>query len=129
MNEMEMDQIIKKITEDTFNVNRLNTENNNVLAAMIAASAGISLAGDITNEQTVIDVLISIYNQENNEKLAELIKMMGPQNVKDSIGFSIDYRDYNQARYFYEINKETLDKYYNLINERNLNYSNESHNL
>ncbi len=124
----DMDRVIKKVTEEVFNVNNSNTEDINVLAAMIAASAGISISGGISNEQMVKEGLISVYDQKDNEELGELINMMAPQNVKANIGFAVDYRDYNQAKTFYEANQETLNKYYTLINERS-RYLNESHSL
>ena len=72
-----------------------------VVAAIITAASSMALATDKYSKEVTAESLLEAFKALDNEEITNLIGM-GPQYVKQSIGYSIDFNDYGAACAAYE---------------------------
>ncbi len=103
-----------------------NIADSEVVASIITAAKEMSNYAPIpyTEEDTVTQELLEVYQRSDDEEVKELIGT-SPQYVKNAIGFSIDFKDANQASLAYEAEKEKYDDFYRTIEKRKMNYAKE----
>lgn len=118
MNDMYADDRLKSQTERIFIKNGASTQEAGALASMITAAAGMSRVYDNgIEEQVVIDQLLNLYDKNDDPEVTDYIGV-GPQLVKNVIGYDVNFNDFNSAINNYNINKEKYDSLYKTIAKR-----------
>ncbi len=115
------DLCLKNQLERTFikKEEHMNVSSPNILAALITASSMMAIPSDgIATRQMVETELLDLYGKAEDEQVLQLIGM-SPSFVKTNIGFSVDFQDYSSAYVAYQAEKDTYDKIYEQISNRN----------
>lgn len=108
------DEMLKLHTEKTFIKKNCDRTANNVRASLITAASKMANASDLVSEADTLDVLIDAFGVREIPEVVELIGM-GPQFVKPSIGYSVDFNDVSAVMSAYNAEKETYDQYYGMV--------------
>lgn len=104
----------KTLLESLFIKNGADTTKPHIIGAIASACAGIATCCTELNKEDIKKAVLKLYNMEELDGLDDLTNM-SPSYVKTNIGFSIDFKDYNASKLYYELNKEALDSLYNSI--------------
>ena len=98
-------------------VNKQVRWDDNVKAAIITAASKMAIPGGIVEENTVVDVL----SKDMSDQAKSMIGM-GPQYVKQIIGYSVDFNDASAALQEYTTIKDEYDALYLYIKALKLNH-------
>lgn len=115
----EMNQIIKKYSQQLFVKNDANMTLDHNVAALITAASQMSLAAQepVISSDQVVEELLDVYNKKDEQMVQDLIGM-GPQFVKKNIGYSVDFNDYAAANVAYNAEKDAYSALYKNISLR-----------
>lgn len=118
MEENLVNEIVKNKAKELFVKNGADLSKDNNIAALITAAAGMSKVTEIVSSDIVIEELLELYGKNENEDVKSLIGM-GPQYVKQNIGYSIDFNDYSASLNAYNTEKENYDFLYKELKSMN----------
>ncbi len=116
---MNYDLAILSRSNNLFLKKDVDTFSDDVVASIVTAAMEMSKFAEIpyTTEDTVKEELLDIYKKKDSEEVLELIGS-APQFVKNSIGFSVDFKDFNKGTLAYQADKESYDSLYQMIEKR-----------
>ena len=115
---MDNDMRLKSLVENIFIQKDVDMNKPIVLASLISAASGMSLASNnIIDSETTRDELLNLYCQSENESLRNL-SYLNSNYVKVNIGYSVEFEDYDKASACYNSQKQIYDSLYNQIAQR-----------
>ena len=115
---MDNDMRLKSLVENIFIQKDVDMNKPIVLASLISAVSGMSLASDnIIDSETTRDELLNLYGQSENESLRNL-SYLNSNYVKANIGYSVEFEDYDRVSACYNSQKQIYDALYNQIAQR-----------
>lgn len=109
---------LKNQLERTFIQKEVNMNNPAVIASLVSAASGMTLAADTTMDSEITrNEILELYGQSQNEGLRNM-SYLNSNYVKANIGYSVQFEDYGRARACYLADKENYDSLYEKINNR-----------
>ena len=108
---------LKSNLNNTFNSKKADINQPSVLAALITAASKMARCTEFVTEEMTIQQLLDLYQKSDDELVTGLIGM-GPQYVKNNIGYSVDFNDISFAQMAYQANKKSYDELYTAIQQR-----------
>ena len=109
---------LKNQLERTFIQKEVNMNNPAVIASLVSAASGMTLAADTTMDSEITrNEILELYGQSQNEGLRNM-SYLNSNYVKANIGYSVQFEDYERARACYLADKENYDTLYEKINNR-----------
>lgn len=85
-----------------------------IVASILTASSKMAKYSEIVTDNETLEVLHPLFNPTDDEKVKKLIGL-SPDYVKNNIGYSVNFNDYDSALAEYQSHKEQYDKLYNSI--------------
>jgi len=115
-NSLNLDEIIKlKIEKGNLFVKKeqVNKAAINYKAAIIYVLTNFLKVTDIENlnSDELKEELFDLFGDKNNDMLKQILNQIAPH-VKNAIGLSIDVKDYNESRMFYELHYAAINNLY-----------------
>ena len=103
--------------------NQPNLNDKKVVAAIITAATGMSIASETGNKEATREMLLEAFGVTNDEEVNSLLDM-SPTYVKALTGFAVNFNDYGAARVEYESKQYEYDKMFGEVNYLNQQKSN-----
>ena len=100
---------LKLAALDTFCKMQVDLNKPAVIASIITAASRMAVSTDKYSSDVTTESLLEAFNALDNEAITSLIGI-GPQYVKQNIGYSIDFNDYGAACAAYESDKFNYDR-------------------
>ena len=100
---------LKLAALDTFCKMQVDLNKPAVIASIITAASRMAISTDKYSSDVTAESLLEAFNALDNEAITSLIGI-GPQYVKQNIGYSIDFNDYGAASVAYESDKFNYDR-------------------
>lgn len=117
---MEMNDLrLKNGLNSMFNVKGSDINEPNVVAAVITAASKMARCTEIITEDMTVEQLLDLYQKVGDAQVMSLVGM-GPQYVKNNIGYAVDFNDIASAQVAYQANKKSYDELYSKISERSM---------
>lgn len=88
-------RLLKQNAIDVFVKKEVELDQTEVIAEIISAVSGMSIAADYDRD-AIRESLLEAFDALDNEEVADLCEM-GPQFVRLNIGYSVDFEDYGAA--------------------------------
>lgn len=109
---------LKNQLERTFIQKEVDLNSPSVIASLVSAASGMTLAADTTMDSEITrNEILELYGQSENESLRNM-SYLNSNYVKANIGYSVQFEDYERARTCYLADKENYDTLYAKINNR-----------
>ena len=94
---------------DVFCKKQVDLKRPEVIASIITAASGMAVATDKYSSDVTMESLLEAFDSLDNETITNLVGM-GPQYVKQNIGYSVDFNDYGGALAAYESDKDNYNR-------------------
>lgn len=106
---------INKLANELFVQKDVNSNDPQVIAALITAASEMSKYSEITSPEEVIEALSKIYDVIGFKEIEDMIGALGPQFVKTIIGFPVNFVNFAQAQMAYIASNEKYNDLYQSI--------------